>query len=277
VALGAQPLDAEIGTFSRLDTLTPRDRPHGPTRETTKGPLMETRTDEIANGVFRFSTFLPDANIMLNQFLVQADEPLLFHTGLRAIFPLVSDAVGRVVPLDRLRWITFGHVEADECGAMNQFLAAAPNATVAHGATACMVQVNDLAERAPRPLGADEVLDLGGRRVRNLDTPHIPHGWDAHVLYEETTRTLFCGDLFTRFGEGAATTTDDIIEGALEAEAFGAPTALTPATAPTLRQLAELDIDTLALMHGPAYRGDCAKALLELADGYARMLETASA
>jgi flavorubredoxin len=176
-----------------------------------------------------------------------------------------------------LRWITFGHVEADECGAMNMFLAAAPNATVAHGALACMVQVGDLADRAPRPLGADEVLDLGGRQVRNIDTPHVPHGWDAHVVYEETTRTLFCGDLFTRFGESAATTTDDIIEAALEAEAFGAPTALTPATAPTLRRLAELDIDTLALMHGPAFQGDCAKALLALADGYAHLLETASA
>ena len=100
--------------------------------------------------------------------------------------------------------------------------------TVAHGAIACMVQVNDLADRAPRPLADDEVLDLGGRRVRNIDTPHIPHGWDAHVLYEETTRTLFCGDLFTRFGESAATTTDDIVEAALAAEEFGAPTALTP-------------------------------------------------
>jgi len=237
---------------------------------------METTTDEIATDVFRFSTFIPDANIMFNQFLVRADEPLLFHTGLRALFPLVSDAVGRVVPLDRLRWITFGHVEADESGAMNQFLAAAPNATVAHGAIACIVQVNDLADRAPHPLAADEVLDLGGRRVRNIDTPHIPHGWDAHVLYEETTRTLFCGDLFTRFGESPATTSDDIVEAALEGEAFGAPTALTPSTAPRIRALAALDVDTLALMHGPAYTGDCTKALLELADGYAHMLAAAS-
>src|SRR5436190_4594834 len=131
---------------------------------------METRIDEIADDIFRLSTFVPDANIMLNQYVVRADEPLLFHTGLRAVFPLVSDAVAKVVPLDRLRWITFGHVEADECGAMNSFLAAAPNATVAHGALACMVQVDDLADRAPRPLGADEVLDLGGRQIRNLDT-----------------------------------------------------------------------------------------------------------
>ena len=144
--------------------------------------MMETRTDEIGDGIFRLSTFVPEANIMFNQFVVRAEQPLLFHTGLRALFPLVSDAVAKIVPLDQLRWVTFGHVEADECGAMNQFLAAAPNATVAHGAIACMVQVNDLADRAPHPLANDEVLDLGGKRVRNIDTPHIPHGWDAHVL-----------------------------------------------------------------------------------------------
>jgi flavorubredoxin len=236
---------------------------------------METRTDEIADGIFRLSTFIPDPGIMLNQFVVRAEEPLLFHTGMRAVFPLVSDAVSKVVPLDQLRWITFGHVEADECGAMNQFLAAAPNATVAHGAMACMVQVNDLADRAPHPLANDEVLDLGGKRVRNIDTPHIPHGWDAHVMYEETTRTLFCGDLFTRFGESAPTTTDDIVEAALESENFGAPTALTPTTGPMIRRLAELDIETIALMHGPAFQGDCTKALLELGDGYAHMLEEA--
>ncbi len=238
---------------------------------------METRTDEIADGVFRLSTFIPDANIMFNQFVVRADEPLLFHTGYRALFPLVSEAVARVVPLDQLRWITFGHVEADECGAMNHFLTAAPNATVAHGAIACMVQVNDLADRAPRPLANGEVLDLGGRRVRNIDTPHLPHGWDAHVLYEEVTGTLLSGDLFTRYGDTGPTTTEDIVEVALEAERLGAPTALTPSTAPTLRQLAELDVNTIALMHGPAFTGDCSKALLGLADGYARLFDEASA
>jgi flavorubredoxin len=237
--------------------------------------MMETRIDEIADSIFRLSTFLAEPNIMMNQYVVRAEQPLLFHTGQRALFPLVSDAVAKIVPLDQLRWITFGHVEADECGAMNQFLAAAPDATVAHGALACMVQVDDLADRAPHPFGADDVLDLGGKRVRNIDTPHIPHGWDAHVLYEETTRTLFCGDLFTRFGEDAPTTTNDIVEAALQAEEFGGPTALTPSTAPTIRRLAELDVDTLALMHGPAFQGDCTKTLLELADGYANLLAAA--
>jgi len=238
--------------------------------------MLETTTDEIADNVFRLSTFVPDANIMFNQFVVRGDESLLFHTGPRALFPLVSAAVARVTALDQLRWITFGHVEADECGAMNHFLAAAPNAQVAHGAVACMVQVNDLADREPHPLADDEVVDLGVLRVRSIDTPHIPHGWDAHVVYEETTRTLFCGDLFTRFGESVATTSDDIVEAAITMESFGAPTALTPTTAPMIRRLADLDIDTLALMHGPTYEGDCNKALLELADGYARMLADAS-
>jgi flavorubredoxin len=238
---------------------------------------METRIDEIAADVFRLSTFVPDANIMMNQFVVRADDPLLFHTGYRALFPLVSEAVARVVPLDQLRWITFGHVEADECGAMNMFLAAAPRAQVAHGAMACMVQVNDLADREPRPLGPDEVIDLGGKRVRNIDTPHIPHGWDAHVLFEETTGTLFSGDLFTRFGESEPLTNDDLVEVALEGEQFGAPTALTPSTGPAIRRLADLAPTTLALMHGPSYNGDGTKQLMGLAGGYESMLRDAEA
>lgn len=238
---------------------------------------METRVDEINDGIFRLSTFVPDANIMFNQFVVRAEEPLLFHTGLRALYPLVADALSRIVPLEELRWVTFGHVEADECGSMNRILAAAPNATVAHGAVACLVQVNDLADRPPRPLADGEVLDLGERRVRSIDTPHMPHGWDAHLMHEETTRTLFCGDLFTRFGESDATTTDDIVEVAIESEQFGAPTALTPSTAPMLRGLAALDVDVLALMHGPTFTGDCNKAMLGLADGYENLFEQAGA
>jgi flavorubredoxin len=238
---------------------------------------METRIDEIAADIFRLSTFNPDANIMMNQFVVRADEPLIFHTGYRSLFPLVSEAVARVVPLEQLRWITFGHVEADECGAMNKFLAAAPKAQVAHGAMSCMVQVNDLADREPRPLNPDEVIDLGGKRVRNIDTPHIPHGWDAHVLFEATTGTLFCGDLFTRFGESEPLTSDDLVEVALEGEQFGAPTALTPATGPRIRALADLGVQTLALMHGPSYNGDCTTQLIGLAEGYDAMVRDAEA
>jgi flavorubredoxin len=239
---------------------------------------METRIDEIADHVYRLSTFVTDVGptgFTFNQFLVDADEPLLFHTGPRGMFPLVSAAVAKVVPLDRLRWITFGHLEADESGAMNDFLAAAPNATVAHGAMGCMVSVNDLADRPPTPLGPDQVLDLGGKRVRNLDTPHVPHGWDAHVLFEETTATLFCGDLFSHLGDGPAVTTDDIVTVASQAEDIFQSTALTPQTAPTLRRLADLAPTTLAIMHGSSYRGDGAAALRALADDYDRRLAAA--
>ena len=234
---------------------------------------METRIDEIADGIHRINTYIPDIDFGFNQFLVVADEPLLFHTGMRALFPIVSEAVARVVSVDRLRWITFGHVEADESGSMNDFLAAAPAATVAHGAMACMVQVNDLADRPPRPLGDDEVIDLGGKRVRNIDTPHVPHGWDAHVLYEEVTGTLLCGDLFTAGGRWEPLADGDLLGPAFAAEAVFKATALTPSTAPTIRKLAGLAPNTLALMHGPSFNGDCVAALNGLADGYEQLID----
>jgi flavorubredoxin len=236
---------------------------------------METRVDEIADRIFRLSTLVPDigpTGFTYNQFLVDADAPLIFHTGPRAMYPSVSAAIATVMPVERLRWVTFGHVEADECGAMNAFLAVAPDAQVAHGALGCMVSINDLADRAPEPMGPDAVYDLGGKRVRNIDTPHVPHGWDAHVLYEETTGTLLCGDLFTQLGDGAPLTTGDVIDAAAAAEDMFQATCLTPSTAPTLRRLAELAPRTLAIMHGSSYNGDCAKALLALADDYDRRL-----
>ncbi len=179
---------------------------------------METQLTEIAPDVYRLSTYVSDADILFNQFLVTAYEPLLFHTGPRALFPLVSAAVERVVPVSSLRWITFGHVEADECGAMNLWLAASPRAEVAHGALGCAVSVADLADRAPRPLQDGEVIDLGGRRIRRIETPHVPHGWDARLVYEETTGTLLCGDLVTAVGAGPAITEQEITGPALAAE-----------------------------------------------------------
>ncbi|SFK98973.1 MBL fold metallo-hydrolase [Geodermatophilus ruber] len=229
---------------------------------------MDTHVTEIAPDVYRFSTYVSDADIVFNQFLVNAEEPLLFHTGLRLLFPLVSAAVEQVAPVERLRWITFGHLEADECGAMNAWLAAAPRAEVAHGALGCMVSVNDLADRPPRPLQDGEVLDLGGRRVRRIETPHVPHGWDAGLLFEETTGTLLCGDLFTAVGAGPASTEQEITGPALRAEDVFGATCLTPATGPTIRALAGLRPTTLALMHGPAFTGDCVQSLHDLADAY---------
>jgi flavorubredoxin len=236
---------------------------------------MGTRVDEIADGIFRLSTFEEGMPINFNQFLVRGEEPLLFHTGHRSFFPAVSAAVASLVPLDDLRWIGFGHVESDECGAMYELLEAAPHAQVAHGALGCLVSLNEMAIRPPRPLTDGEVLDLGGKRVRHLDTPHVPHGWDARLLYEETTGTLFCGDLFTRTGDTPPITSDDIVGPAEEAEDLFGATCLTPTTAATIRGLADLQPKMLALMHGASYTGDCAAALNALADGYAARLEAA--
>ena len=166
---------------------------------------METKIDEIAPDIFRLSTWIPDvappAGFTFNQFVVRGEEPFLFHTGMRQLFPLVSDAVDRIVGINNLRWISFAHVEADECGAMNQFLAAAPDAQVVHGPLACMVSLNDIADRPPLAIG-DEALDIGGKRMRFLPTPHVPHNWESGLWFEETSRTLLAGDLFTTVGKG---------------------------------------------------------------------------
>ena len=236
---------------------------------------METRVDEIAAGIYRLSTFVaeiaPPAGFTFNQFLILGDEPLLFHTGPRKMFPLVRSAVGRLIPPDRLRWITFGHYEADECGAMNEWLAVAPQAEVAHGQTGCMVSLNDMADRAPRVLQNGETIDLGqGKLVRYLDTPHIPHGWEAGVLYEDSTATLLCGDLFTQPGDGPALTGNDIVGPAIAAEDMFNYSSLNPRMGATIRSLAHLTPRTLALMHGPSFSGDCAAALRSLAGDYDR-------
>jgi len=236
---------------------------------------METKISEISDGIFRLSTFVPDiappAGFTFNQFLVLGDEPLLFHTGLRKMFPLTRSAVSRLIPPERLRWIAFGHFEADECGAMNEWLAIAPQAQLAHGNTGCMVSLNDMADRAPRVLEHGETIDLGnGKRVRYLDTPHTPHGWDAGVLFEESTGTLMCGDLFTQLGDGAALTETDVVGPAIAAEDLFNYSSLNPSMGATIRELAKLSPRTLALMHGPSFAGDGGAALRALADDYDR-------
>jgi flavorubredoxin len=236
---------------------------------------MKTRVHEIADRIYRLSTFVPDigpTGFTFNQFLIDADEPTIFHTGPRAMFPAVSAAVASLMSLDRLRWIMFGHLEADECGAMNLFLEAAPNAQVAHTAIGCMVSIDDLADRPPVPIAPDGSFDLGGRRIRSIDTPHVPHGWDAHVLYEEDTGTLFCGDLLTQVGDGPALTADDIVAAAIEAEDMFGASCFTPQSAPTIRRLAALDPATLAIMHGSSYSGEGSEALLALADDFEHRL-----
>jgi flavorubredoxin len=241
------------------------------------GNAMQTTINEVADGIYRLSTFVPEiappAGFTFNQFLVLGDEPLMFHTGLRRMFPLNRDALARLVPAERLRWIAFGHYEADECGAMNEWLAIAPNAEPAHGQTGCLVSLNDMADRTPRVLQDGEIIELGrGKRVRYIDTPHTPHGWDAGVMYEESTGTLLCGDLFTQLGNGPALTDDDIVGPAIVAEDLFRYSALSPDMGATLRSLAKLSPRTLALMHGPSFSGDGTAALHALADDYDRRI-----
>ncbi|MDB5447007.1 MAG: fold metallo-hydrolase [Phenylobacterium sp.] len=240
---------------------------------------MEVRTSEIADGVYRFSTFVPEvaapAGFTFNQYLIDADEPLLFHAGPRRLFDDLSAALSRVVPVARLRWLSFGHVESDECGAMNQWLAAAPAAQVLHGATACDVSLNDMADRPPRVLADGETLDLGGKRIRWIDTPHVPHAWESGLIYEETTRTLFAGDLFAHVGDGPALTRESIVAAAAQTESMFRSTSLTPQLAPTIRRLATLNPQTLAVMHGSCFAGDGGGELRALADFYQGAFEAA--
>ena len=242
---------------------------------------MYTEIDEIAPDVFRLSTWVdqvaPPAGFTFNQFLVRGDEPFLFHTGMRQLFPLVSDAVSKLIPLTDLRWISFAHVEADECGAMNMFLEAAPSAQVVHGELACLVSLNDLADRPPRAMAADETLDIGGHVMRFVPTPHVPHNWESGLWFDETTRTLLAGDLFSQVGKPKAVTEDDLIEAALVAEEIFHQTSSVSGAAATVLRLADLDPTALALMHGPSYRGDGADQLRGLAKAYATITDPAAA
>jgi flavorubredoxin len=247
---------------------------------TTHQEPFQPTVDEIADGIYRISTLVPDVGpegFTFNQFLVAADEPLLFHTGMRALFPLVSEAVATVMPVASLRWISFGHVEADESGSMNMWLAAAPDSQVAFGALGCDVSLNDLCDRPPRALQDGEVLDLGGRRVRQISTPHVPHGWEAQVLFEETTGTLLCGDLLSQVGAPPALVTDDVLEAALAAEAMFGATSLAPHTGQVLRGLGDLQPTTLAIMHGSSFQGDGSKVLYDTAGAYEDLAAAATA
>jgi flavorubredoxin len=236
---------------------------------------MKTRIDEIAPDIFRLSTWIedvaPPAGFTFNQFVVRGEEPFLFHTGMRQLFPLVSDAVDRLVGLDSLRWISIAHIEADECGAMNPFLAAAPHAQVVQGELACMISLNDMADRPPRAM-RDDVLDVGGKCLRFVPTPHVPHNWESGLWFEETTGTLLAGDLFTALGNGPAVTGDDLVAEANAAEDIFHATSMGPDLVPTLHRLAELAPATLAVMHGSSFAGNGAAQLRSLADSYEERL-----
>jgi flavorubredoxin len=232
-------------------------------------PQSGTRVDEIAPAVYRISTpvsLLP-GGFTFNQYLVVDEQPLLFHTGPRRMFPLVREAVAAVMPAEKLRFVAFSHVEADECGSLNEWLAAAPRSQPLCSRVAAMVSVDDLADRPARPMADGETISLGRSRVRWLDAPHVPHGWECGYLFEETGGTLFCGDLFTQPGaEPVPVTTGDILgpseamRGAMDYYAH------STGTRALLEKIAATKPRTLACMHGSAWSGDGGRLLLDLAD-----------
>jgi flavorubredoxin len=226
-----------------------------------------TNIHEVTDRIYRINTpvTIPGGAFSFNQYLVDDEEPLLFHTGPRRMFPLVREAMAAVLPPQRLRHVSFSHVEADECGSLNEWLAVAPHAQPLCGQVAALVSIGDLADRPPRALADGETISLGQRRVRWIDTPHIPHGWEAGYLFEETTRTLLCGDLFTQPGPGVEAVTEHDIVG--PSEAFrGAMDYYSHARdgAALIEKLAKTEPSLLACMHGSAWRGDGAALLRTL-------------
>jgi flavorubredoxin len=218
-------------------------------------PETGTSIDEIARGIYRINTPAPGVpgGFSFNQILIVDDEPLLFHTGPRRMFPLVSQAIEAVIPVASLRWVGFSHVESDESGGLNDFLAAAPRAEPLCGQIAKMVSVDDLADRPARALADGEALELGEHTVRWLDAPHLPHGWETGYLFESATRTLLCGDLFTQPGATTPALTRDDILG--PSEAFRGAIDYYSATrraGPLIEKLARTEPTTLACMHGSA-------------------------
>lgn len=225
---------------------------------------------QIAPDVHRISILWPQINLQFNHFLVVDEEPLLYHTGMRRMFPEVLEAVGRVIDPATLRWIGFSHFEVDECGSLNEWLKVAPRAQAVSGVVGSLVNLTDFADRPPRALNADEVFKTGKYSFRYRPTPHLPHGWDAGVLFEETQRVLFCSDLFHHNGDVEPLTESEILSRVRTAiiEYQAGPLMdympYTPNTRPLLEGLAALQPRTLATMHGSSFTGDGAKALLEL-------------
>jgi flavorubredoxin len=238
---------------------------------TTTNSQSGTNVHEVAKGIFRINTPVPPSVIpggfSFNQFLLTGDEPLLFHTGPRKMFPLVSEAVASLLPVESLRHIAFSHFEADECGSLNEWLAVAPQAQPVCGRVAALVSVDDVADRPARALADGEVLETGGHSLRWLDAPHLPHGWETGFMFDEKTRTLLCGDLFTQPGPGESPLTEgDILE---PSEAFRGKMDYFSHSknAPALlERLAATEPTTLACMHGSVWTGDGAGLLRALSD-----------
>lgn len=225
---------------------------------------------EIAPNVYRISVFYPEINLSFNHFLVKDEEPLLFHTGLRRMFPLVREGVEKVIDPAKLRWISWSHFEADECGSFHEWMAIAPHAQAACGMVGALVSANDFCGKECRILTPKDTLTTGQYRFRYYNTPQLPHGWDAGVLFEETQRTLFSSDLFHHDGDVEPLTSSSVLERVRQALTGyqAGPLAnyvpYTPNTSRILEGLAALQPATLAIMHGSSFHGDCRQALLDL-------------
>lgn len=232
---------------------------------------MTTQIHEIAPDLFRLSIYVPDFDMQFNHFLVRDEEPLLFHAGLRGMFPALHEAVGKLIDPTKLRHIAWSHFESDECGALNDWLQLAPQAQPVCTLVGKLVSVDDFAIRPARGMTTDDILKTGKYRYKFYRSPHIPHGWDAGVLFEETRKTLFCSDLFHHFGNVEAVTTSDLIEPtqkAMQQMQQGPLAGYMPYTRQTegvLRSLAELKPESLAVMHGSSYHGKCDRLLTDLA------------
>ena len=230
-----------------------------------------TRVDEIAPDIFRICTYVPDFNLQFNQFLIKDEEPLLFETGMKQMFPVVREAVSKIIDPTSLRYVSFSHFEPDECGSLNEWLTIAPRSEAICSVVGAMVFVNDGAIRPARGLNNDEVIQTGKHRLRFKATPHLPHGWDAGVFFEETTQTLLCSDLLGHAGDMPVTTSSDIVGNFRDTtKAFqGGPLAyympFTPHTEGQVRELASLKPRVCAPMHGATFVGNGEKALLDMA------------
>ena len=226
---------------------------------------------EIAPDFYRISTYIPEIDLQFNQFLINDDEPLLFHTGMKVLFPIVRDAVATVIEPSKVRWISFSHFEADECGSLNEWLEVAPNAQAACSMVGALVSVNDFASRPARIMDDGEVLNTGKYRFRYIRTPHVPHCWEAGMLFEETQGSLLCTDLFHQLGDVEPSTESDVIERArktlvdYQAGPFANYMPYTKHTHGIMQRLAALKPRTIAPMHGSAYVGDGERALGDLA------------
>jgi flavorubredoxin len=230
-----------------------------------------SQVTEIAPDVYRICVFFPEINLQFNHFLINDEEPLLFHTGLRRMFPEVREGVSKVLDPAKLRWISWSHFESDECGALNEWLSIAPRAQPACNMVGALVSVNDFFQREARVLSPQEPLTTGKYSFRYFSTPQLPHGWDAGVLFEENQRTLFCSDLFHQDGELEPLVHSSVIDRCREtlsnyqAGPLASYVPYTPNTGRILDGLASLNPKTLAIMHGSSFSGNCAEAIRDLA------------